>query len=355
MSSRSRSGFTLVELLVVIAIIGVLVALLLPAVQMAREAARRSSCGNNLKQLGLALHNYHDTFKKLPSASLPWKSVGTGGGAGALWNIGWRVAVLPQIEQRPLYDQISAYNTPTATTLPNPTNNRGTPAVALKPWDGYELDAYVCPSDAGQGEPTNTQTGRANYHVSVGTRVRGQNGDMNWSNGAIAPRRYLRMGDMLDGTSNTLIVIERCAGHPNRLKDYSNVKTDAFTIGTVNSDDAELGFKEACLAWSEGNAGRAFKANAENSAVGRFWPSGDPGRTMAITMLPPNSINCSGIADDGNGGIAKAGVYSASSRHTSGAQVAAGDASVHFIPSTIDMKLFNDLGTRDGGEVAKMP
>ena len=163
------------------------------------------------------------------------------------------------------------------------------------------------------------------------------------------------MADILDGTSNTLLVIERRAGHPNRLKDSSNVKTSAFSLGTGQSDEIEQGYKTSCLAFSDGNAGRAFTNDADNSAVGRFWPSGDPGRAMVITMLPPNSINCSGIDGNGNGGIAVAGVYSAGSRHTSGAQAAAGDASAHFIPETVDMKLFNDLGTRDGGEVAKMP
>jgi prepilin-type N-terminal cleavage/methylation domain-containing protein len=138
---KSRVGFTLVELLVVIAIIGILVALLLPAVQAAREAARRSECTNNLKQIGVALHNYHDTHKMFPPGWIPQTGM-PGGGSGYAW--GWGTAILPFMEQASLPDQIQ-YGKITIYAA------AGDPAIL--PLMQTPIAPYRCPSDV--GPPTN--------------------------------------------------------------------------------------------------------------------------------------------------------------------------------------------------------
>ncbi len=193
---RSR-GFTLVELLVVIAIIGVMVGLLLPAVQAAREAARRMQCGNNLKQLALAHHNYESTYKMLPA-----RKGGTAGASDLLGNgqrltVGF-VGILPYIEQQPLYDQIQA----------------GDAALGIAPggrrsWQGWVVwdnspAALRCPSD-----PNNIAGGpRNSYAFSVGDQAEGiRDGQVN--RGLFAVIRNVSFRDITDGLSNTAMMSER--------------------------------------------------------------------------------------------------------------------------------------------------
>ncbi len=224
----SRRGFTLIELLVVIAIIAILIALLLPAVQQAREAARRSQCQNNLKQIGLAFHNYHDTHKVFPpgfvgSETLTWVTPGVTatGDNGTGW--AWGTFLLPYIDQAPLYNQLS----PGVATAACPDG-------ALCPHDANRLallrtglPAYVCPSDPHPSiteNPTgnngsrvkDTRTsnasvaiGLSNYLASAGT------GGLNCSNantavsGAFFNCSRTRVRDVTDGMSNTIFVMER--------------------------------------------------------------------------------------------------------------------------------------------------
>jgi prepilin-type N-terminal cleavage/methylation domain-containing protein/prepilin-type processing-associated H-X9-DG protein len=201
---RSR-GFTLVELLVVIAIIGVLVALLLPAVQAAREAANRSSCNNNLKQIGIGLHNYHDTYKALPAGYIYVSGAGQ-----PEW--GWAVAILPFMEEGPLYDQLGA-----ATRRLNTVYKAGAPA-ADQALLQTRIDTYRCPSDARKelcdninfGSTNHFRVAKSNYVACAG-----------WSNtpnypthnydcgGMFYGNSWLGMADCLDGLSNTLFVGER--------------------------------------------------------------------------------------------------------------------------------------------------
>jgi len=132
-----RRGFTLVELLVVIAIIGVLIALLLPAVQQAREAARRMQCQNNLKQLGLSLHNYHDTFGKFPAGRYEDGNVSS--------QLGWGTMILPFLEQSALFDSIQAHGgMTTSSTWDTVADVRDIDAKVV-------LEAFLCPSDPGSG------------------------------------------------------------------------------------------------------------------------------------------------------------------------------------------------------------
>lgn len=173
---KKRAGFTLIELLVVIAIIAILVALLLPAVQQAREAARRSSCKNNMKQLGLALHNYHDTYTVFPPA---WVN-----GTGTLaitTSYGWSTFILPYVEQAALYDQIAPNGRTMAAANTNSLNTL--------------IPAYSCPSDT--GAPANTAFGgygKQNYPITE--EIAAQN-------------TSTKIRDITDGTSNTFLCGEK--------------------------------------------------------------------------------------------------------------------------------------------------
>jgi len=186
---KKKSGFTLVELLVVIAIIGVLVALLLPAVQAAREAARRSSCSNNLKQIGLACHNYHDTYNTMPPGNIRV-------GATAADNLhAWGVHILPFVEENNVYEQMSGEM---GSSVSN-ANNAG----------GGLLDVYLCPSST-LPDSSNSGYGRSNYCGNGGDAVsNGDNKGIFWENSRC------RFRDITDGTSNTILVGE-VEGSSNR-------------------------------------------------------------------------------------------------------------------------------------------
>jgi prepilin-type N-terminal cleavage/methylation domain-containing protein len=190
---KKRSGFTLIELLVVIAIIAILIALLLPAVQQAREAARRTQCKNNLKQLGLALHNYHDTHRAMPAAYY-WDPNNFNRG----W--GWGTMILPMIEQGTLYN---AMNVSSERIPRDPDQFTQTP-----------ISAYRCPSDTGpQINPERNDQGTSNYIAVQGADFQGgyrstsaRIGDYG---GLMGKATKLRFRDATDGLSNTLLVGER--------------------------------------------------------------------------------------------------------------------------------------------------
>jgi prepilin-type N-terminal cleavage/methylation domain-containing protein len=204
-SCRRRGGFTLVELLVVIAIIGILIALLLPAVQAAREAARRAQCTNNLKQIGLALHNYHDTFKSFPPGWIVPNNTGPGNRCGGL---GWQTFLLPFIEQRSLHDAISPNNQNVVLDIGNGPNAGG--AV---------IDSYRCPSSvmsdrvtaANSGDDQLNGFGVSNYLGCYGTDNVGGQGVTSvptTPNGSFHRELSRKFSDYLDGTSNTFVVGE---------------------------------------------------------------------------------------------------------------------------------------------------
>ncbi|MEX0794029.1 MAG: DUF1559 domain-containing protein [Pirellulaceae bacterium] len=199
--SYRPSGFTLVELLVVIAIIGVLVALLLPAVQQAREAARRMSCSNNLKQIGLALHNYHDTHNAFPAGFVDTNpdhaADSEQGPEGNINGLAWSAMVLPFMEQSALYDQI---RTQTG-GFGRHWNHGGTIDAAT-----VGLEAYSCPSDTmpllNSGR---SGFGKTNYKANAGTKAANDKLGVLWA------ASNTRIRDITDGTSNTMMVVESSA------------------------------------------------------------------------------------------------------------------------------------------------
>lgn len=271
--TRSRRGFTLVELLVVIAIIGILVALLLPAVQAAREAARRMQCSNNLKQFGLALHNYHDTYKVFPPQAISPTPANN-----RMW--GWGALILPFIEQSALHDQLN----PDGQRLPGPTTLYNGVALLQEPLSGFR-----CPSDVGQRTnpyytfPNNNATGTlyatSNYVA---------NQDVIW----LPTQPKNSMASVLDGTSNTFLIGERRLFPNTQGKAY----TGALVFGRQGGSDAAVVF-HAC------------------------WPINTP-------SLGTNTFN-SAANDPG------CRRHSASSLHPGGAQFTLCDGSVRFVSETI--------------------
>jgi len=319
MNRRFRRGFTLVELLVVIAIIGILVALLLPAIQAAREAARRTECQNKLKQLGVALQNYHDTYKVFCHG---------GGGPMHLTNrppeTSGMVSLLPYLEQAPLYDLwMSAYvvswdNNAQQTTSP--------------------LPALLCPSDAPNPHAGQERVAQKNYFFCYGTTIQG-NYDQP-TNGIFACRSYKKMADIFDGTSNTISMSERASNQQRRI------------IGNVawNStyDPA------TCLSLA---AGTDYVTTAQLSgwSSGSLWAFGHPHWNAFVTVLSPNAPSCTAHNNDNLSNAS--GIFTANSRHPGGVNAVLADGSVRFISSDINSTggptlygVWGALGTRNGAE-----
>lgn len=358
-SPAKRNGFTLVELLVVIAIIGVLVGLLLPAVQAAREAARRMSCSNNMKQLGIALQNYETAFKQLPTQiggtyNPRDNSVYSGAErdrATNRFNQGFLVGLLPFLESGPLWEQIrNPYGldldgiTPLLPPFPPMGPDLGDQSYA--PWR-TQLPSLRCPSDPGQGLPAFSRT---NYAACFGDSTdwvetglwRWEAGAGRWVSdslqatrtsgscrGMFVPRRKMSFRDVLDGLSNTLA----CAEIATDLGDR-----DVRTTPHLNSGWAPNGVHDTpriCAPDIDPERPRFWAStftNTGGSENGRGfrWADGRPQYSGFNTTLPPNNELCLG-GGNGSGGHAPA-----SSRHSGGVTVLMGDGSVQFITDSID-------------------
>lgn len=220
-SSRRSNAFTLVELLVVIAIIGILVALLLPAVQAAREAGRRMSCGNNIKQLALSLHNYHDTYKQFPMGhqylgNFDGNPNNNRGGSG----FGWGYSILPYIEQQPLYDKFDSRRSigraPNAALAATPLPTFSCPSD-IKP-DVFN-DGAIRPSATSSYQGAGTAyNGWANNNASAAGNTLRYNGLFERSN-----REQYAMSSILDGTSNTIAIAETRFQMDRNLRNRSRI------------------------------------------------------------------------------------------------------------------------------------
>lgn len=321
---NSRQGFTLVELLVVIAIIGILVGLLLPAVQAAREAARRTQCSNNLKQIALASLNYESAMKKLPALGHDGNGGGAPGiGANAGRSYSWVISVLPYIEQGPAYDAIMAQARPGGAGLPDPWST-ATSTFNDSVWK-KDIPALQCPSDTPPTDRTESPS-LLNYKACVGDdyyqnhfRPDQSNTD---SRGVFQRNRYSKISVVLDGTSNTIFFGE------------------AITGG--EADDVLGGVALTMQSWNPAACqARRSPTNPKKITTpvraafrptgGRAW-DGRPYYCGFATIVAPNGPTCHWGGTDGNEHMG-----TLSSRHTGGGQVSLVDGSVRFISQSIDV------------------
>lgn len=331
---RPDAAFTLVELLVVIAIIGILIALLLPAVQAAREAARRSQCVNQQKQLGVALHNYHDVHN-----ALPMRKGGTSVGDRTKCNVGrlnGLVPLLPFFEQQPMYDKIKAGDA----TYP-PWGPSG--EDSWTPWN-ISPTVLLCPSDSGPKNWTSTTSFPFNNYVfSIGDQVVGANNTT--SRGVFPATRSTKFRDITDGLSNTLMMSERLK--ENRNRGDISARQFRHVIGMKQSVAAIETSPNACLLETDG---QYFTAGLHKAKFGTRWTDGQAERACFNTVLPPNGPTCGN--NDNEWADTTTVVMPPASEHPGGVNGLMADGSVHFFSSTIDT---GNLGTTAPASTSSEP
>ncbi|MDX1970001.1 MAG: DUF1559 domain-containing protein [Planctomycetaceae bacterium] len=331
-----RRAFTLIELLVVIAIIAVLIALLLPAVQQAREAARRTQCRNNLKQLGLALHNYHDNFQMFPLAIAP--SVydsGTPGGSYAWRGFSAQAMMLPYMDKGSLFSSLNLN-----LKYDDAPNNSSTLRV--------RIPGFLCPSD--QTFPgSNTEPGN-NYVMSAGPSTFWGVGNADKA-GLFKYYATVRVGDVTDGTSNTIAASESTMGNNSTATfdvKRSLVRAQAFPGGFANSFTSKAALDQY------GTQCRTGTGNI-HAHVRSQWMNGIGGQTIFNTLNTPNSINPDCHPCVGCGWYDSAGVWTARSQHTGGVHTLFTDGAVKFISENVDITNWQRAGgISDGGQQGEL-
>ncbi len=310
-SSRIRRGFTLIELLVVIAIIAVLIALLLPAVQAAREAARRAQCTNNLKQIGLAMHNYHESRGALPGADMVFN----------VTEISALAQALPYLEQSPIYNSINFdfyYDTP-----PN--------ATAMM----TSISSFICPSDQPDSMPS--MGGQTNYMASMGSGIVwqaaiGGNASLPQPNGVFYGNSSTNFAAITDGLSNTAFFSERRLADGNN--GIINPVSDVFFSPAFPTTPAQA--IQACQAVDIYDPSSQFPL-----FMGAPWLCG---QHVFTEVMPPNGRSCGFF-------IALRAVMPPSSYHPGGVNLLLGDGSVRFVKDSINLVNWQALGSRAGGEI----
>ncbi len=359
----SRSGFTLIELLVVISIIGVLIALLLPAVQSARESARRTQCVNNLKQLGVAAASYLSATQVLPlgdmypSGSNGSTSTGIKGNGASPYTYGWTLSILPQMEQQPVFDGFNfcfSYIDASGGTAVNSTVTN------------TQLGYLLCPSEYQSIKPT-APAATLNYVGNIGGpgTLQTFSGTMVspfWGS-ALAPRtKAIAPQAISDGMANTALFSERLfglSGNPSVVVSAKlNAKRAMFqsgTKGTTNGNDTAgtNAIYAACKALSGSAASISSVQNGQNWVMAHPWA---PALNRYNHFGTPNTISCdttdtvaTATGSPGLGGAQ--GVVPPTSNHSGGVNLCMADGSVRFIKDGIDLQTWRAIGTRAGREI----
>ncbi|MBC8353269.1 MAG: DUF1559 domain-containing protein [Planctomycetes bacterium] len=334
MKSREDShAFTLVELLVVVTIVGVLIALLLPVVQSAREAARRMSCSNNLKQVTLALHNYHDT-----NGSLPPLYIGPAQAEGAL---SWSMHLLPFNEQQPLFAEIEKL-----------THRSGGPAkldsdvfyaTVGRPSGSFEIPTYMCPSAAVRekvvsatdvfGSGTSGEFAPLSYKACTGTDIDGVDTQ---NNGMFQAIYGLRFDDARDGVSNVFLLSEVAMTGSTKTDFVGFAVKGAVTPLPLLSSFPVL---DPCAAHHDGD----HYTKRGTDLQGSYAHHGLAHYSSFQAANQPNSPSCYESP--------AVSAVAASSQHPGGAMHSFGDGSVRYVSSSMDRATYNRLGARDDGEL----
>ena len=357
-SSVRRPGFTLVELLVVIAIISLLIALLLPAVQAAREAARRTLCANNLKQIGLAVLNHHDSAGHFAITQTASGSSDGSGGCGAGF-YSWHVRILPFLEQQPLHDAIDfSINMSDGCSSGAPISNTHPNAIAA----ATRISTFLCSSDSDTGNNEEVMgtanPGSDNYAANAGwpslaTGYDGERATPGKYNGLISienpkkhivwhPRAGIRIRDVRDGLSNTAAVAERL------------IQTGVTQSQILNSEDTTKSYhltavpRTLTMMVQRCDSSRTHADVAMSAYLGRAWISGwtRTGPTY-MHLKPPNTNNCHFTLNDDSGDV----VITPSSHHPGGVNLVMADGHVRFIQDSIDLQIWWAMGTRNGDDL----
>jgi prepilin-type N-terminal cleavage/methylation domain-containing protein/prepilin-type processing-associated H-X9-DG protein len=371
MRLKKNRAFTLIELLVVIAIIAVLIALLLPAVQAAREAARRAQCVNNLKQLGLAAHNYVSQNESFPP-------VVDNGGLGVWsnfggpyfdpWPLDWTASMLPQMEQQPMFNALNFAFSSGFTG----GDNQNTTILA------QQVSSLLCPSE-NMKTPSFGPGSRKSYMANVGGPscfmawsgmfVPLKDGVNNWAGCYVNSNsgRTFGMESVIDGTSNTAMFSESLIGSgpaagPNvTLNSTKRRGTYEWQPANAPANPMDLGANGGSIATAFTAACRSIPGNQAafgglSPPNGNIWLSGNPGSCMMWDsynhFMGPNQTNCKSPSDGNTGGYgAVQSALPPSSNHPGGVNVAFADGSVRFIKDSVSLPTWWALGSRNGGEV----